>query len=161
MNDNPPRSNVVVLGAPGSGTWLLAQTLDAMGAWLADSGEAVENEAWPHWKTNSPSMPEINNLALTKAGARRDTPLEFSLSKLPPEAQKELGGLIEQWLRHTESRQPWAAEDPALCLTFPLWRRHLTGAVAVLAYREPVRAARILQQRYGYSMQLGLAMWES
>jgi hypothetical protein len=45
-------------------------------------------------------------------------------------------------------------------VTLPLWRTVLpAGPVAVLVYRDPMEVARSLQERDGFPLTLGLALW--
>ncbi len=51
-------------------------------------------------------------------------------------------------------------KDPRLCLTLPLWRSVLSEEpVAVFVFRDPLEVALSLQQRDGFPLTLGLALW--
>jgi hypothetical protein len=56
---------------------------------------------------------------------------------------------------------PVAWKDPRLCLLLPLWRSMLPSpVVTVLLWRDPMAVARSLRKRQGFSLSLGLALWE-
>ncbi len=56
---------------------------------------------------------------------------------------------------------PVVWKDPRLCLLLPLWRSLLPPpAVTVLLWRSPLAVARSLGFRQGFSVSLGLALWE-
>ena len=56
---------------------------------------------------------------------------------------------------------PVVWKDPRLCLLLPWWRPLLPAPVAtVLVWRHPVAVARSLRSRQGFTVSLGLALWE-
>lgn len=56
---------------------------------------------------------------------------------------------------------PVVWKDPRACLLLPYWRRLLPEPLAVvLMWRAPLEVARSLRQRDGFSLPLGLALWE-
>ncbi|PIE39679.1 MAG: hypothetical protein CSA53_00320, partial [Gammaproteobacteria bacterium] len=56
--------------------------------------------------------------------------------------------------------ESYVLKDPRMMLTWPLWREHITEAVVVYLYREPLAVAHSLQRRHGFPLSYGLALWE-
>jgi hypothetical protein len=56
---------------------------------------------------------------------------------------------------------PVVWKDPRVCVLLPYWLAHLPAPVAaVFIWRDPLSVARSLQERDGFNLQGGLALWE-
>lgn len=55
--------------------------------------------------------------------------------------------------------RPWVWKDPRVCILLPFWRRILRGS-AILVLRNPIDIAGSLATRNGFTLELGLAIWE-
>lgn len=53
-------------------------------------------------------------------------------------------------------------KDPRLCLTWPVWLRHINAdkLVTVFVYRDPIAVADSLHTRHGFPHSFGLLLWE-
>ena len=75
-------------------------------------------------------------------------------------AMEELRSIAAELAADMVPRMPTVMKDPRLCLTLPLWRSVLSHEpAAVLVFRDPLEVALSLQERDGFPLTLGLALW--
>jgi GT2 family glycosyltransferase len=59
-----------------------------------------------------------------------------------------------------DAHRPWFLKEPRFCLLAPLWLDLLEVPVCVLLNRSPIEVARSLEMRNGFTIAVGLALWE-
>jgi hypothetical protein len=57
-------------------------------------------------------------------------------------------------------REPWGWKDPRNSLTLPFWQELADDLRVVIVVRHPLETAMSLRQRHGFSLVLGLALWQ-
>ena len=153
---------LAVLGMHRSGTSAVTGALGALGFNLpAQSDQLDPHESNPaHFE--SLSILRVNDALLKVFGGRWDSPPE-----LPPgfEEREEVlehdPAAIRALVRAFPSEGPRALKDPRNCLLLPYWRRILPGPLPVIfVWRSPLAVARSLQERNGFSLVHGIALWE-
>ena len=153
---------LAVLGMHRSGTSAVTGALGAMGFNLpAQSDQLDPHESNPdHFE--SLSIMRVNDALLKVFGGSWDSPPE-----LPPgfEERKDVRehdlAAIRALVRAFPSGGPAALKDPRNCLLLPYWRRILPGPLPVIfVWRSPLAVARSLQERNGFSLVHGIALWE-
>jgi hypothetical protein len=144
-----PADVVCVLGAPRSGTAMIARVLNVLGVYLGagdpttgsleHAGIAELNEvllaSWP----GSPTLP---------SGWERDPRVA---------AHRRTARRL---LRESFAGRPvWGWKDPRTCLTLPFWQRLLPGLRHVICVRDPRDVAASLQARDDIPPEDGVRLW--
>jgi hypothetical protein len=153
---------LAVLGMHRSGTSAVTGALGALGINLpAQSDQLDPHESNPdHFE--SLSIMRVNDALLKAFGGGWDSPPE-----LPPgfEERKEVRrhdlAAVRALVKAFPNGGPGALKDPRNCLLLPYWRRILPGPLPVIfVWRSPLAVARSLQERNGFSLVHGIALWE-
>ncbi len=150
-----------MLGMHRSGTSVITRVVNLLGLRVCREDDLYTAPDNPdgHWE--SISLVAFNDRLLHLSGGTLSAP-----PTLPPrwECQPRVMALHREAQRVFQHAHPWSSwvwKDPRTCLTLPFWRRVLPGdPVALFMYREPLEAARSLQQRDGFGKAHGLALWE-
>lgn len=168
MHDEPPRRadkpvQIVVIGMHRSGTSATAGLLHACGAHIGDPGELkVPSKVNPRGFFERWDVRAVCDDFMQAAGAEW-----WKVSRFDPEAvagasRRELSARAGAVVAALDRHPIWAIKDPRLCLALPIFREHLAeGAAGVLVLRHPLEVARSLQQRDGFPVAVGLALWEA
>src|ERR1043166_7296208 len=152
---------IFVLGMHRSGTSMLARLLNMIGLYFAPEGVSTgANQENPKGFWERRDVRQANDRLLHAAGADWDMVGSFSIDKIPAEeleqAQREMRSIILE----LDAHRPWFIEEPRLCLLFPVWRPLLEMPVCIHIHRHPLEVALSLRERNGFSIPLGLALWE-
>jgi hypothetical protein len=86
--------------------------------------------------------------------------LDLDLGRLPAGQRRAFEARARELIRQFDAQGPWIFKDPRLCLLFPFWRQLLERPFCVLIYRDPLPVARSLEDRDGFPLPLGFALWE-
>ncbi|MEZ0471427.1 glycosyltransferase [Luteimonas salinilitoris] len=154
---------ILVVGMHRSGTSMVTRVLNLMGAYFGTEadGTGVVNEENPKGFWERRDVRRVNEQMLVDAGADWDrlTPwLERpSPRKVSPKVEKDLLGIIAK----LEPQRPWMVKDPRLCLTLSAWLPRLELPHIVMPLRSPLEVASSLQNRNGFPLDVGLALWEA
>lgn len=152
---------IFVIGMHRSGTSVTARLLNLMGAYLGPEDLLMEADRFnPKGYWERKDVYELNQTILKRAGVHWQTAESNILQHLSGEDLANLDQKIMQLLLRLDAHRPWYIKDPRLCLTFPLWRKHLEFPVVIHVYRSPIQIAQSLQTRNGFSLQFGVALWE-
>ena len=158
--DSPPC--VAVVGMHRSGTSATAGLLVGMG--LAgpkpeDLVPADESNAHGHWESEAVHMCDVRVLAALGGDTYAPPPPasgwegDHRFDALRAEAAR--------WVASTSEGTTLVLKDPRLCITLPLWRSALPGALpSIFVLRDPLEVARSLQARDELPLVLGLALWD-
>lgn len=161
MTDDAPRRPLVVLGMHRSGTSALAGALGHCGAWLGTSEEltepSVENPKG-FWERRD--LRALCDELLVAAGADWWRVSNFETEAIPHAARMGALTRFRKIIGELDAHGTWAIKEPRLCLLLPVLRAHLTGAVCVHVYRNPLEVAQSLRVRNGFGIAEGLALWE-
>lgn len=143
---NATPRNVVVVGAPRSGTSMVAGLFVAAGH---DPGRKLilPSPANPTGFHEDLDVNALNDDLLERGGAR--TP--WADTRIPPRRLLWLAALVPELapaaeadlcaMRSLLGRQPFVLKDPRFSYTFPLWSPVLNGAVVVCVFRSPAEVA--------------------
>jgi GT2 family glycosyltransferase/glycosyltransferase involved in cell wall biosynthesis len=153
---------IVVVGMHRSGTSMLARVLNLMGASIGRPerlGPSGPDNPKGFWERED--IRDLNDRILLAADCSWDDVFGYDASSIGSEVHAGLVGQVAATLSDIESSRPWLIKDPRLSLTLDVWGPLLEVPVYVLAIRHPLEVARSLQARNGFSLSLGVAMWEA
>jgi hypothetical protein len=157
---------IIVLGAPRSGSSLITRLINMMGAFF-DTGHASigfsDENPRGFWERSD--VIACNDRLLSLQQCRWDRlarwkPLSHATSRKATKSSDTAAHDIEEVLRILNANRPWVIKDPRLCMTLPHWRPKLEKPVMVCVHRDPLEVALSLQARHRFSIAHGLAMWE-
>ena len=153
---------LIILGMHRSGTSAVARLLNLMGAYFAPAELAMpanennEKGYWERWDAFGLHEDMLRDLGwawdrVSRFDARRLADPVF-IAKFQPQAEKILLDL--------DARRPWLLKDPRLNLLLPFWTPLLETPVVLYVHRSAIQVAQSLNRREGFSLPLGLALWE-
>ena len=154
-------AQIVVLGAPESGTEEVACLINAMAEGAGGGGDAnpdapgVAVTAW-----GQSAVRRLNDRAVAALGGNWVNCGDLDLSTMPEGEWSELQRTANQILNSLDERPVWAVQDSLMSLLLPLWQPLLARPLYVLAHRAGATAARLLKERHGLPTETGLALWE-
>src|SRR4051794_34893899 len=156
-----PRSRpVAIVGMHRSGTSMVARLLQQAGLNLGNEANLMRPaEENPEGFYEHLQFVRLNNEVLNIAGAGWDCP--------PPAGfnwdDTALDSIRAQ-ARHVaiplEERLPWGWKDPRTSLTLPFWRSAFGPLQVVAVVRNPLEVVTSLHRRNGFSIALGLTLWQ-
>lgn len=103
---------------------------------------------------------KLNQWLLTSTGSDWYRLSEFDCTALPAAIRKEFNYRARQLLDEQPAAAHLLLHDPRLCLLLPLWLPHLDNPHLLIATHQPLASAYLLRERYGFSLALGMALWE-
>lgn len=150
-----------VLGMHRSGTSAVTRLLNMAGAYFGPEG--ISNGAdvgnpKGHWERRD--VRAACDAVLHDSGFDWWKVASYSLDAIPPEHVERFVTSMRTTLLDLDAHRPWVVKEPRLCLLFPLLRATLEVPVCIHVVREPLEVAASLQERNGFSMAEGLALWE-
>jgi len=153
---------IIVLGMHRSGTSAVARLLNLMGAYFAPSGlamPATEYNEKGYWERMD--VFGVHEEMFHALGIGWDRIGRFDAQWLAePEFVAKFQPRIDRILLDLDAQRPWFVKDPRLNLFLPFWQPLLEVPVCIHVYRNPIQVAQSLNKREGFSLQLGLALWE-
>ena len=158
----PPGPWVLVLGMHRSGTSALTGALARLGLATPAPGDLVAGRYDNPVHHESAALTDLDDALLGALGGSWSAPpvLEPGWERAASLAAVLAGG-PDAARRAYPGVGPIAWKDPRLCLLLPLWRRLLPGPLSiVLVWRAPLAVAHSLRARQGFTLSLGLALWE-
>ncbi|WP_146592014.1 sulfotransferase [Puniceibacterium confluentis] len=147
---------IVILGMHRSGTSCLAGSLQEAGLNLG----RVDLKRRTNLKGNreNAQIMELNNAVLEANGAAWDSP-PAAPCLWSPEHAAQRDSLIADHPASRAWQRAWGFKDPRTLLVLEGWLEALPGARRVGTFRHPLRVARSLQERNGFDIDRGLALW--
>ncbi len=152
---------VLVVGMHRSGTSAVTGALGALGLNLPRQDDRIDQpESNPeHWE--SLSISRHDEALLERLGASWDAPPDLDSGW---ESTAEVTNAADPAAIASAAYPqagPLVWKDPRLCLLLPYWRTRLPGPLtAVFVWRSPMAVARSLQNRDGFELAEGIALWE-
>lgn len=157
---------VIVLGMHRSGTSVVSQLCQCMGAYLGEESELmVATEANPDGYFENEKISYINDRILNFS--EREW---YSLGMLETDynspqvkkAERELRDSVQQLLSRAETNTI-AVKDPRISILLPIWEKildELDGEVHYIwVFRNPLEVVESLRKRNGYSKEHSLLLW--
>ena len=152
---------IVVLGMHRSGTSLLAQVIEALGAYAGRPDELAPPDMFnPTGYWEHKAVVQLDTAILDELDASWTDIAHADVSRLAPSRRAELVERAKEAIRPLEGRGPFVVKDPRMALLFPLWREALRDPVVVIAWREPAAVARSIAKRDNRPLLASLALWE-
>ncbi|MGH2615080.1 MAG: sulfotransferase [Thermomicrobiales bacterium] len=155
-----PSLPVAIVGMHRSGTSMVAKVLQEAGLHLGSEADlmppAAENPAgfFEHL-----DFVRLNDEVLNAAGAGWDCPpppgVDWGAGLFTP--FRERARLLAEPLAPTGA---WGWKDPRTSLTLPFWRSALGPLRTIVVVRNPLEVVTSLHRRNGFSIALGLTLWQ-
>lgn len=150
-----------ILGMHRSGTSAVTRLLNMMGAYFGPEGVstgASDENPKGFWERRD--VRNFCDAMLEAGGADWWRVADFAASDIP----RDLAGPLLKDFRNTlfelDAHRPWVVKEPRLCVLFESVKPLLEAPVVVVTYRDPVEVAKSLEQRNGFPMHVGVALWE-
>lgn len=152
---------IIVLGMHRSGTSAWTRLINMMGAYMGPeamlSGPGFDN---PKGFWERLDVRDINDRLLSLVGASWDCVVDLDFERAPAKELSALEDEARSTLIGLDSRRPWVLKDPRFCVVFSFWRPLLEVPVCVHLHRSPLEIAKSLEKRNGFSLAVGVALWE-
>ena len=129
--------NVLVMGAPRTGTSMVTKVLSEHG-W--DIGDRCRNSLAHRDPScyEDPTMVQTNYQIFSSNEAHPMMPCDHVNAAISAEALEILT---------EDKKEPWVIKDPSLSVTYPFWRQHFPGCHVVATLRHPVPAIESMMKR--------------
>lgn len=152
---------IVVLGMHRSGTSLIAQVIEALGAYAGRPDELAPPDMFnPTGYWEHKAVVQLDTDLLEELHASWTDVANADVARLAPERRAELVARARAASRPLEGRGAFVVKDPRMALLFPLWREALREPIVVIAWREPAAVARSIAKRDNRPLLASLALWE-
>jgi len=153
---------VLVVGMHRSGTSALAGALGHLGLMLPASDDLVVGRYDNPVHYESQALTDVDDAILATLGGTWSAPPVLGPGWWRSDALLGVTGRAPGAARRAFPVDgPVVWKDPRLCLLLPLWRAMLPPpVVTVFLWRAPLAVARSLRSRQGFTVSLGLALWE-
>ncbi len=158
----PPGPWVLVVGMHRSGTSALTGALGHLGLTVPAGDDLVVGRYDNPVHYESQALTDLDDAVLGALGGSWSAPPELDPGwERAPVVARLASGAARAARQAFPVDGPVVWKDPRLCLLLPWWRSLLPAPVAtVLVWRDPVAVARSLRVRQGFTLSLGLALWE-
>jgi hypothetical protein len=145
-----------------SGTSALAGALGALGPALPAPGDLVTGRYDNPVHNESRALTDLDDAVLAALGGSWSAPPDLAPGWEHAAAAASLAaGAPAAARRAFPSDGPVLWKDPRLCIVLPLWLSVLPPpVVTVFMWRDPLAVARSLRARQGFTLSLGLALWD-
>ena len=156
------RPALVVLGMHRSGTSAITGSLRFSGAWVGEEEELTRpNAENPQGFWERRDIRELCDQLLHAAGADWWKIAKFDTQAIPDAILAEQRTKFKKIVAALDEYDTWIVKEPRLCLLLPVLQDHIHNPICIHIYRNPLEVARSLQQRDGFSISAGLALWEA
>ena len=153
---------VVVLGMHRSGTSLVAEVMNVLGAHAGRSEDLGAPDLYNptgYWEHRD--VVKLDSEILDAVSATwSENSVNVDLSRLTSAQRAEFAGRARRIAQSLHGRGAFVLKDPRMSLLFPLWREALGEPVCVIVWREPLAVARSLLTRNKQPLLMSLALWE-
>ncbi len=154
--------SVFVTGIYGSGVSVLARVLNTLGFYFGEPGAFKGAASHSSHALERKDVVQINNQLLSTIQASWDWPKPLAADLCVRGESTFHSGLVqsaEDILKELEGHQPWAIQDPRLCLTMPFWLRRRPEARVIVCLRNPFEVGLFLQKKHGLTENFGTQIW--
>jgi hypothetical protein len=161
LSINPMPSQIIILGMHRSGTSLAGQVLEALGFHFGPEDQAAapkKDNPLGYWERKDVGL--LNGRALAAQKATWEKVGKWQAGNLTPADREDFDRTARKIIAGYPEGKPWFMKDPRMCITLPLWEKHLEDPVYLFVYRDPVEIARSLWTRNHYTPKLVMALWE-
>ena len=151
---------VAIVGMHRSGTSMVAKLLQQSGLHLGDEAHLMPPaEENPEGFYEHLDFVRLNDEILNAAGAGWDCPpaAGFNWNAVALDLFRERA---EQLAGTLDAGRPWGWKDPRTSLTIPFWRSAIGPMRVIAVVRNPLEVVTSLHRRNGFSMALGLTLWQ-
>ncbi|MFZ6004077.1 MAG: glycosyltransferase [Actinomycetota bacterium] len=153
---------LIVLGMHRSGTSSVTRLLNLAGAYFGPEGIATDpNAENPKGFWERRDVRQVCDGLLLGGGFDWWRIADFAPDRIPEAARAEQTDNFNRIVHQLDAHRPWVMKEPRLCLLMPLLRPALEAPVFIHVTREPLEIAESLAARNGFSVPVGLAMWEA
>lgn len=152
---------VIILGMHRSGTSLAGQVLESLGYQFGPEDLAAapkKDNPKGYWERRD--VIQINDKAFAALGMTWERAADWEPGKLPDAFLREFDAQARAIIAEYPAGKSWFMKDPRICLTLPLWEKHLDNPIYIFAYRDPVEISRSLWTRNRHPPRLVMAVWE-
>ena len=152
---------IAIAGMHRSGTSMVAQFLHRCGVFLGPDTilmEAAEQNPEGFWE--HVQVVEINDELLSLLGGGWDYPPHPPVEWESPRFD-HLRSRATRVFAEFREHERWGWKDPRTSLTLPFWRGVVDDLQVVAVVRNPLEVALSLRHRNGFSLALGLALWQA
>lgn len=156
----PVSSPVAIVGMHRSGTSMVAKLLQQAGLNLGEEADLMPPaEENPEGFYEHLGFVRLNDEVLNAARAGWDCPplpdVDWGSGRFEHfrERARNLAGPLQ-------SAPAWGWKDPRTSLTLPFWRSALGPLRTVVVVRNPLEVVTSLHRRNGFSLALGLTLWQ-
>ena len=152
---------VCIAGMHRSGTSMVTKILHDAGFYLGQESDLVPPDPprpEAHWENKR--FVRINREILARLGGAWDCPPPLPIDWTTGDLDSYRAA-AEALLADFAGREPWAWKDPRNCLTLPFWQAILGTVPVVIVVRNPLEVAQSLRRRNGFSLALGLTLWQA
>lgn len=151
---------IIVVGMHRSGTSLVCSILNKMGVYFGDTALLMRDQSNEKGYFERFQINEVQDYILRFNGYSWVKISGYDAGCLGKVSQQIFDNGMRSFFNECRAEAIWGVKDPRICLTFPLWRKHLEHPVCVFAFRNPCHVAKSLNRRDGFSLEYGLALWE-
>lgn len=152
---------IIVTGMHRSGTSVLTNLVHLMGAQMGSvavmDGPSHANPRG-HWERID--IQAAHTRLLHAVGREWYHVLRFSPSAIPEDERIAFSREAQQILAELGSHRLSALKDPRFCMLLPLWKPWLADPFCLFIYRDPIEVAQSLENRNGFPLPFGVALWE-
>lgn len=155
---------VIILGMHRSGTSLVSQACQCMGAYLGE-----KNELLPATKANQDGffenlkITDLDNDIMQLCNRRWYDLKELEWDSKNPKLLEKVGELKVCIQKLFKNSDKVAVKDPRISLLLPLWEKIICELDIEVRYiwvfRNPLEVAESLRKRNGYSIRHGILLW--
>lgn len=154
--------SVFLTGIYGSGVSVLARVLNTLGFYFGEPGAFKGPAHSSGHALERKDVVQINNQLLSTIQASWDWPKPLAADLCARGESTFHNVLVQsatQILARLETHQPWAIQDPRLCLTMPFWLRRCPEARVIVCLRNPFEVGLFLQNKHGLTENFGVQIW--
>lgn len=144
-----------------SGTSLAGQMLQALGFHIGPEDQVVspkKDNPLGYWERRD--VTRLNDKVFAAQGVTWERVGTWGQEKLSASFLGEFDARAREIIAAYPAGSPWFIKDPRMCITLPLWEKHLENPVYLFVYRDPVEISRSLWNRNQHPPKLVMALWE-
>lgn len=131
-----------------------------MGVYFGESAMLMRDQSNAKGYFERFQVNEVHDFILRANGMSWVKLSGFDMACLGDKSQQVFDCGMSSIFNECREQAIWGVKDPRICLTFPLWKKHLENPICIFAYRNPCYVAKSLNKRDGFPVEFGLALWE-
>ena len=152
---------IAILGMHRSGTSVVAQLVQALGAYAGQPDELTPPDMFnPTGYWEHKDVVQLDTDTLAELHATWTDVEHADVAQLSSNKRAAFVARAKTIVRSLEGHGAFLLKDPRMALLFPLWREALREPVVVIAWRDPAAVARSIAKRDQRPLLASLALWE-